>query len=190
MNKILRYIKKQDKFQMTVFVLGLVLVGYAFIYSGSISPKITERDRDQALAFFKFNILTHDGMNLGETVSTFSGQNEKWSGAVDTQMKRFLWGNPYVRKLPSVPYVFAYKLEYPTGEYAWIVWYDDGTTEPRVGDDVTVVIPVDDPLADMLLSERFLLSSETDPLIRGYLVEGGVAKILITKDPVFVYPQR
>lgn len=189
MNKIAKYIKKQDKFQMTVFVLGLVLVGYAFIYSGSINPKITERDRDQALAFFKFNILTHDGMNLGETTPTFSGKNENWSMAVDTQMKRFLWGNPFVHKLPSVPYVFAYRLEYQNGNYAWVVWYDDGTTEPRVGDDVTVVIPVDDPMVDMLLSERFLLASETEPLIRGYLVEGGVAKILITKDPVFVYPQ-
>ena len=54
---------------------------------------------------------------------------------------------------------------------------------------LTVVIPIDDPTNDMMLSERILQGTETEALVRGYLVEGGVAKILITKTPVYLYPQ-
>ncbi len=181
--------KQAKVWRNALFVIGVLFVAGAFLISDNVSPKTQAKDQAQAEAFFKFNILTHENMALGSVVPTFKSRDEVWSAGVSEQMNRFLAGSPFVSKMPSQPFVFAYKLEYPARNTAWILWYDDGSTGPRVGEDVTVVIPIDDPTNDMMLSERILQGTETEALVRGYLVEGGVAKILITKTPVYLYPQ-
>ena len=178
-------------FTITAFlVAGLLLFQGAFL-SDSVDLKTQEKDAELAQAFLKFNILTHEGMRLSATVPNFQGEGKAWSALVTHQMETFLSGAPLVEKLPSATFVFAYKLTYPTGEIRWIVWYEDWEKGPLVGPDTTITLPVGERAAGaVIMSERLLQVGETEPLLRGYLVENGIAKLTITRTPIFVYSKE
>lgn len=168
--------------------LGICAILYVLFFSGTVSQKQTVKDAALAESFLKYDIITHENMSLGDTVRTFSGKDKAWSALVASQMSRFLGGNPTVTKLASPFSVFSYRLSYLDGHTAWIVWYDDGTgVAPTT--DITVTFPVGETPHNVVMTERLLQPSESEPLTRGYLIEEGIANVTIASVPIFVYQQ-
>lgn len=186
----------QRKNIKTIFGIVLVILVSLFVFvSIKNNPLVSEKskveDEQTLLSYFKFNILTHEGMNMSDIVPTFNGKDKEWDTVANNQLNRFLVGSPKIEKMISDPFVFSYKLVYSDGHIIYVIWFDDGDIK-NTGPDTTVDInALDlDPKTDVVITERLLKGQETEPLIRGYLVDqNGHTKITITETPVFVYPQ-
>lgn len=86
-------------------------------------------------------------------------------------------------KIKSAPEFMLYS--YKDGEEVkWIIWLDKNFTDAS---DLTANFPAE---GSMVLTERFLSYTETEPLVRGYLIEDGVAKIVVSTTPVFVEVEK
>ena len=66
----------------------------------------------------------------------------------------------------------------------WVIWLDENFTDAS---DLTANFPIK---GSMVRTERLLKAGETEPLKRGYLVEYGVAKIVVSTIPVFVTVEK
>lgn len=175
--------------QIVLSILVIVFCVFAITKGQFITEKDRIKDADVVESFVKFNLLTHDGMNLSESVPTFSGKDKIWSQGVSSQIEKYLSGAPYVYKMSGDPYVYSYKLIGKDGNVSFVVWFDNGGDE-NIGSDTTVSIYVGEMqnLKDVVITERLLGAGETEPLVRGYLVdENKYAKITVTERPVFVY---
>lgn len=180
-------IKNLLKIILCVAVLGFC----TFAISGAdfVSEKNKIEDFKTVESFLKFNLLTHENMNLGDVVPSFNGDDKEWSILVNTQMQKYFSGNPFVTKIPGDPFVFSYRLNYADGSVVYVLWFDHGGNKV-VGDDVTIDIDVSDMdiKEDVVMSERFLQPGETEPLVRGYLLEENMhAKVLVTETPIFLF---
>lgn len=182
-------IKKVGEVVLLIIVFVFL---YTFIKSDPYVPESKRIDDAQTVeSFLKFNILTHDGMNLSDVTPNFSGRDKEWSLLASAQINNFLGGAPMVQKMFGDPYIFSYKLTYEEGRVVYIIWFDNGGDE-NIGADTTVDLDVStmNPQTEVILTERLLGAGETEPLVRGYLIDdGGHTKITITSTPIFVYPQ-
>lgn len=177
--------------QIVLSVAVVLFCIFAISKGEFVREKDRVKDADTVESFVKFNLLTHEGMNIQETPLSFSGKDKAWSSTVNDQMQKYLSGSPSVHKMSGDPFVFSYRLTYVDGRVSYVLWFDNGGNKV-VGPDTTVDIYVGDIgiTGDTVMSERLLQAGETEPLKRGYLVDENMhTKVLITQDPVFLYKE-
>lgn len=95
------------------------------------------------------------------------------------QMKNRLQGAGIPLRIESAPEFVLYSFK-SGDDVEWIVWLDESFTDAS---DLTANFPAK---GSLVRTERFLKAGETESLKRGYLVEDGVAKILVSTIPVFI----
>lgn len=177
----------------TVFacLIALIFIVYAIIFAHR-APKIEPTvEIDSASVHIRSKLISYtDGPFSFEEVLPKEG-DEAWTRAVNTQLHTYMSNISTITKIPSDPNVFVYKLDYiHSNNSVWVTWYDDGGTAPLTGNDITVALPMPQQQEGIVLTERIIQKSETEPLVRGYQVENGEVKFTITRIPVFVYSKE
>lgn len=95
------------------------------------------------------------------------------------QMKKHFQNASIPLRIESSPEFVLYSFK--NGEDTeWIIWLNENFTDAS---DLTANFPTE---GSMVLTERFTQEGEVEPLTRGYLIENGVAKIVVSSTPIFV----
>ncbi len=95
------------------------------------------------------------------------------------QMESRFKGAGIPLRIESAPEFVLYSFK-NGDDVEWIIWLDENFTDAS---DLTANFPAK---GSMVRTERFLSYTEIEPLIRGYLIEDGSAKILVSTTPVFI----
>ncbi len=99
------------------------------------------------------------------------------------QMKKHFQNASIPLRIESSPEFVLYSFK--NGENTeWIIWLDENFTSSS---DLTANFPAE---GSIVLTERFVREGEVEPLTRGYLIEDGVAKIVVSDIPVFVTVEK